>query len=128
MLYFRWVYEIHVSLYGMCVCVADVILVHLLCVIWLVDEVPDLKRLRSLVADQMSDYHGLGIMLGLSPVQLDHIEGQHPKLVRRCMEVLITWVEEETRKPVTWRTLITALRELKQKKLARKIDRKMSSN
>ena len=111
-----------------CVCVANVIWDRLLCVIWFVDEVPDLRRLKLFVADQMSDYHGLGIVLGLSANQLRHIEGQHPEVVRRCIEVLSTWVEQETKKPVTWRTLITALRELKQNKLAGKLNRELSSN
>ena len=80
------------------------------------------------MADRMNDYHALGTVLELDSVQLSHIEGQYPEMVRRCMEVLNTWVEKETRKPVTWRTLITALRELKQNKLARKVDRVISSD
>ena len=80
------------------------------------------------MADRMSDFHGLGIMLELSSVQLSNIEGQHPEMVRRHMEVLNTWIKEETRKPVTWWTLITALRELKLNKLAGKVYREISSS
>ena len=83
-----------------------------------VDEEPDPQRMWLLVANEMDDSYGLGIMLGLTPVQLSNIERQHPEMVRRCMEVLNTWIKEETRTPVTWQTLITALRKMKKSKLA----------
>ena len=80
------------------------------------------------MADRVSDYHGLGTMLKLTSVQLSNIEEENRKVVRRCMEVLNTWISEKTRKPTTWWTLITALREMKLIKLARKIDREISSS
>ena len=92
------------------------------------DEEPDPRQMWLLVADQMSKFKGLGATLGLSLVQLRNIEGRHPEMVDRCMEVLHTWVEQETRKPVTWRTLITALREAKENKVASKVYREISSN
>ena len=46
-------------------------------------------------------------------MQLSNIEGQDPEMVRRCMEVTTT--------PVTWRTLIIALKEMKRNNLAGKI-------
>ena len=80
-----------------------------------VDEEPDPLRMWLFVANRMNDSYGLGTMLGLNSVQLSNIEGQHPEMVRRCMEVLntCTWIKQGTRTPVTWRTLITALREMK---------------
>ena len=91
-----------------------------------IDEEPDPQRMYQLVANQMKNSYGLGTMLGLNFVQLSNIEGEYTEMVRRCMEVLKTWIKEETRTPVTWRTLITALREIEEIKVAGKIYREIS--
>ena len=93
------------------------------------DKEPNSRQMRSIVAREMSDFHGLGTMLQVEPVELSSIEENHSKdAIRRCMEVLNRWVQQETRKPVTWRTLITVLIELKERKLARKLEQEISSN
>ena len=91
-----------------------------------IDEEPDPQRMWLLVANEMNDSYGLGTMLRLNFVQLSNIEGQHPEMVRRCMEVLSTWIKEETRTPVTWRTLIAALWEIEENKVAGKIYHEIS--
>lgn len=91
----------------------------------MLDKEPDQIRMRQLVADRIHNYHGLGTVLGLSPEQLKNIEAENSQVVRRCTEVLDSWVHQESRVPVTWQTLITALREINEIKIAKKIAREI---
>ena len=77
--------------------------------------------MRKLVAPKVSDPDGLGAMLDIEAVQISMIKGAENNIVTVNMKILNVWKEEETKTPVTWRTLIDALRDLKMIKLARQI-------
>ena len=80
----------------------------------------------TLVATEVSNYHALGAMLGLKFRQVEMIkkeQGGDPVLIN--MTILTTWIEEETKMPTTWLTLVQALYEMDMKKLARHIVEKL---
>ena len=80
----------------------------------------------ALVATKVSNYHALGAMLGLkfSRVKMFKKE-QGGDTVLINMEILTTWIEEETKRPITWLTLIQALSEMNMRKLAHDIIEKL---
>ena len=83
-------------------------------------------NLMMLVAPKIDDYHTLGITLGLNFKRVEMFRKEHGgKTVLVNMEILTTWIGEETRLPTTWRTLLQALREMDMEKLARDITEKL---
>ena len=79
-----------------------------------------------LVAPKVNDYHTLGIMLGLDFKRVETFKKEHGgKTVLINMEILTTWIGEETRLPTTWLTLIQALRDMDMEKLAHDITEKL---
>ena len=79
-----------------------------------------------LVAPKVADYHALGIMLGLDFKRVEMFKAEHGgKTVLINMEILTTWMEEETRLPTTWLTLTQALCDMDMKKLAHNITEKL---
>ena len=77
------------------------------------DSQPSDADLWMLVATKVSNYHALGAMLGLKFRRVEMIEKKHrgdPVLIN--MVILTTWIEEETKRPTTWVTLIRALRDM----------------
>ena len=82
--------------------------------------------MRTLVATEVTDYHALGTMLGLKHKQVKMFkkeEGGDTVLIN--MEILTTWIEEETKMPTTWLTLVQALSKMNMKKLAHDIIEKL---
>ena len=73
-----------------------------------------------LVAEKVCNYHALGTMLGLKFHQVEMIEKEKrgETVVVINMKILTTWMRKETKKPVTWRTLIQALCNMNMTKLA----------
>ena len=79
-----------------------------------------------LVAKEISGYHDLGTMLGLKFRQVEMFKKeQGGDTVLINMKILTTWIEEETRRPTTWLTLIRALHDMDMKKLAHDITEKL---
>ena len=79
-----------------------------------------------LVATEVTDYHALGTMLGLKFRRVEMFEKKHrgdPVLIN--MTILTTWIEEETKMPTTWITLVQALSKMNMKKLARDVIEKL---
>ena len=90
------------------------------------DSEPREKDLRMLLAPNVNDYHALGIMLGLDFKRVEMFKAEHGgKTVLINMEILTTWMEEETQLPTTWLTLIQALLDMDMKKLAHNITEKL---
>ena len=82
------------------------------------DDEPTNSDLDKLVATKVPDSNGLGIMLNLETTQIDMIKDSEKGSVNVNRKILATWKDEETRKPISWRTLIEALKEMKKIKLA----------
>ena len=79
-----------------------------------------------LVATEICDYHKLGIMLGLKLNQVEMFrKEQGADTVSINTNILLTWKEEETKRPTTWLTLIGALRDMDMKKVAHDIVEKL---
>ena len=82
------------------------------------DSKPTEKDLRMLVATNVIDYTALGTMLGLKFKRIRMFKNeQGGDTIQINMEILTTWIEEKTKIPTTWRTLIGALSELNMKQL-----------
>lgn len=89
------------------------------------DSEPTESDLRTLVAEKINDSHGLGGMLNLEFSQIEMFASEKRDTVWINMKILTTWVRSETKLPTTWRTLIEALKDIKENRLARKITEKL---
>ena len=79
-----------------------------------------------LVATNVTNYHALGAMLGLKFKRVKMFKKeQGGDTILINMEILTTWIEEKTKIPTTWRTLIGALSEMNMKQLAHDIIEKL---
>ena len=67
---------------------------------------------------EVTDYHGLGIQLGLPLHELNTIEANHQCVERRKMEVLALWLQGPDRE---WKDLIVALQLINLRRPARKL-------
>ena len=85
------------------------------------DTVPTNQDLRILVTEKITDSQNLGIMLGIDSCQIEIFTKDIRDAVLVNMKILTTWIKSETKKPTTWSTLLQALRDMKEKKLARDI-------
>ena len=81
--------------------------------------------LRKLVARKVNRSEALGDMLGLEQVQVKMIKQRYCDPEQVNMEVLATWMQEQTRKPTTWRTLLKALQDVNMNKLLCEITEKL---
>ena len=92
------------------------------------DAQPKERDLRMFVATKVDDYHGLGCMLNLKLSRVDMFEKERRgNTVLINMNILTAWIEEKTRKPVTWLTLIEALRDMDLLSLADDISKKLEA-
>ena len=90
------------------------------------DSEPTQKDLRMLVATKVSDYYALGTMLGLNFTRVAMIENEKMRdAVLINMKILVTWIDEETKMPTTWLTLVGVLCEMNMKDLAHDIIEKL---
>ena len=72
-----------------------------------------------LVAEKVCKYHALGAMLGLEFYQVEMMEEEkRGKTAMINMKILTTWMQKETKKPISWRTLIQALGNMDMTQLA----------
>ena len=78
-----------------------------------------------LVAEKVTDSHGLGTMLDMEYPQIEMFINEERKTVLINMKILTTWIMCETKMPTTWCTLLQALRDIKEKKLARDITQEL---
>ena len=67
---------------------------------------------------EVTDYHGLGIQLGLPLHELNTIEANHQRVKRRKMEVLALWLQGPDPE---WKDLIVALQHMNLRRSARKL-------
>ena len=67
---------------------------------------------------EVTDYHGLGIQLGLPLHELTTIEANHQRVERRKMEVLALWLQGPDPE---WKDLIVALQLINLRRSARKL-------
>ena len=85
------------------------------------DTVPTERDLRLLVAEKITDSQNLGIMLGIECCRIEMFSSEERRIVLVNMKILTTWIKSETKMPTTWCTLLQALRDMEEKKLARDI-------
>ena len=85
------------------------------------DREPTDDDLDKFVAKKVPDSGGLGIMLRLETVQIEMIRDDERRAAAINRKILAQWKEEGTRKPVTWRTLISALQDMKMNSLAHQL-------
>ena len=78
-----------------------------------------------LVAAKVPDSRGLGIMLDIEDSQIEMFISDERKTVSVNMKILTTWKNSETKMPTTWRTLLQALRDIEEHRLARDITNKL---
>ena len=73
---------------------------------------PKLKDLMNEVAAKIvpSKWDMLAIQLGLSQNQIEIIESDSNKLMRRFSETFNTWKQQTTEVPYTWSSVLSALR------------------
>ena len=88
------------------------------------DDEPTNSDLDKLIATKVADSNGLGIMLNLETTQISMIKDSEKGPIDVNRKILATWKEEETRKPVSWRTLIEAIKEIKLNRLAGQLTEK----
>ena len=81
--------------------------------------------LQKLVAREVIQSEALGDMLGLEQVQVKMIKQRYSDPEQVNMEILATWLQEQTRKPTTWHTLLKALQEMNMNKLVCDITEKL---
>ena len=74
-----------------------------------------------LVAKKVTDSQNLGIMLDMDCCQIEIFTNDERRTVLVNMKILTTWISSETKMPTTWRTLLQALVDMEEKKLARDI-------
>ena len=71
----------------------------------------------------VTDWHQLGIKLGLQHAKLCQIEKEHPRDIERCkVEVVVVWLQSTP--GASWRHIVTALTEMGDLSTARIIERK----
>ena len=85
------------------------------------DTVPTEDDLLVLVAEKISNSLKLGLKLGMDCCQIEIFTNDERKTVLVNMKILTTWISSETKMPTTWSTLLQALRDMEEKKLARDI-------
>ena len=85
------------------------------------DTVPTERDLRMLVAEKVTDFQSLGMMLDMDCCQIEIFTKDERRTVLLNMKILTTWISSETKAPTTWHTLLQALVEMEEKKLARDI-------
>ena len=78
-----------------------------------------------LVAEEISDYYSLGSVLEVKFERVEMFKDEYRDPILINMKVLTTWRKEETRKPITWQTLLAALRDIRLTKLADDIVREL---
>ena len=78
-----------------------------------------------LVAEKVDNCEALGTILGLELVRVKQIKRQYSDPKEVNMKILETWMQQQTRKPTTWRTLLKALQEMNMKKLVDEITKKL---
>ena len=78
-----------------------------------------------MVAASISKCEALGDMLGLGPVSVENIRQMCKDPVEVNMKILGTWMQEQTVKPTTWRSLLKALQEMNMNKLVCEITEKL---
>ena len=88
------------------------------------DREPTDDELEKFVATKVGSPDSLGTMLKLDGVDIDMIKGEEKRTVIMNKRILGLWMENETRQPITWRTLIKALRDMKMNRLARQLEEK----
>ena len=90
------------------------------------DTEPTDQELRMLVATKVADFRDLGTMLGMEYTQIEMLITSEEKKTKSInMEILTTWKKSATKMPTTWRTLLQALRDIKEQRLARDITNKL---
>ena len=99
-------------------------LIKIKCVFFLdaIDSEPSDEDLWKLVAKEVGDYHALGISLGLEFNQIEMMDNEYRgRTAVINMKILTTWMQKETKKPITWHTLLQALCSIDRTKLAHSI-------
>ena len=89
------------------------------------DSKPKTRDLRMLVARKTDKYEALGDVLGLERVRVRHIKRQYSDPEEVNMDILDTWMQQQTRKPTTWHTLLKALQEMNLNTLVDEITEKL---
>ena len=89
------------------------------------DTEPTDSDLMMFVARKVSDYESLGTSLKLTKEQIKMFETQKLRDPFQInMKILDKWKQSRSRKPVTWRILIQALREIEYEQLADELEKK----
>ena len=69
---------------------------------------------------EVTDWKGLGIQLDLKNHQLEEIEAEYRKITDRKMKMFTCWINNDF--DVSWAHLITALRDIGDRKIASDIE------
>ena len=69
----------------------------------------DFQQVTNELGSVVSKWFQIGIQLGVSETKLHEIEADHRTAIRCLSEVIIFWLNGNTRADVTWESLITAL-------------------
>ena len=78
-----------------------------------------------LVARKVDKCGALGNMLGLEQVHVKQIKQDYRGTEEVNMEILGTWMQEQTVKPTTWRTLLKALQKMNMNRLVCEIAKEL---
>ena len=71
---------------------------------------------------EVSDWHKLGVALGISPPELRKIEQDYQGSDRRKTEILDLWLRNTP--SATWSTVVSALQQMKEHTVAERIQQK----
>ena len=71
---------------------------------------------------EVSDWHKLGVVLGISPPELRKIEQDYQGSDRRKTEILDLWLRNTP--SATWSTVVSALQQMKEHTVAERIQQK----
>lgn len=85
----------------------------------------NLAEVITAVEDCAIEHHHLGLMLGLKPPTLQHIEKNHDDEKRRLIEVLKAWLKKvDGVRSTSWESLVAALKGIGQASVAMEIELK----
>ena len=86
--------------------------------------------LRNLIAElkTVTDWHSLGIHLGVPGHQLKKIEQDFQSMERRKAEVLQYWLGNCPAENRSWQTIVAALKAMDCENLAKKLKKKYANN
>lgn len=90
---------------------------------WMLNiELPRSKRNIRIVDTVTADCKELGLMLDLPDYMVKNIWISHEEPHKKCMNIIMKWIDGNGELPVTWRVFINALKKVPFPRLAKELE------